>query len=99
MLRHHQPQLSGDTNILLYTDLFYAVVPPYAKEEIDVRLRVGTIFAGISRVESGLLVRREVANAVAEFTQFQKARFVRAAPVMEMCGEDGLFETKRNFDR
>lgn len=75
------------------TDILDATVPPYSKDESDALLKIGVVLSSIARRESSVLVRREVAIAVAELEKVQRDRFIRAALLTEMCSSANVTQS------
>eukprot|EP00177_Eucheuma_denticulatum_P001862 GFKZ01003328.1.p1 GENE.GFKZ01003328.1~~GFKZ01003328.1.p1 ORF type:complete len:1806 (-),score=168.39 GFKZ01003328.1:2028-7445(-) len=72
--------------------------PEFSSEERDVLLKIGFEVAEIGRKESSVLVRREVAIAIAQAVRYQHGRFVRAAIGADIHGIDDTLVDNSSAD-
>lgn len=84
------PISRNPSNIINENELLDAVVTPYSNREIEALLKIGRLIALVARKESSVLVRREVAIAIASMVTIQEERFIRAGLISEIGG--GRFE-------
>lgn len=69
---------------------------PFSEDERDALMKIGVIIAKIARVESSVLVRREVAIAIARTVLLREKRFLRAALITDVYGVDRVSPDFRN---
>lgn len=63
---------------------------PYMRDEKIALLKIGKVLAEVANLESSVLVRREIAIAIAKAVKCREDRFVRAACLTDLVGmEDG----------
>lgn len=80
------------------SEILDAPVHPLSRDEREAILSIGDVIAEVGRWESSVLVRREVAIAIAKAVKHCEDRFLRAAYVTDVVGTDEEIDSIRKSD-